>query len=138
MAGLFRKHNMETPKPMEGTWVLVAPNGREYTGLSPIQALHEEQAERVPDDRPKVPAKKIKTVGDALVAAGIIMSEHLRISDLCTILTDMSVEHGDLLVVIEDHSEGWFLKMKASQMLVKRNRLCISPGQSWDVDFRED
>ena len=39
---------MDTPKPMEGTWVLVAPNGREYTGLSPIQALRAEQAERVP------------------------------------------------------------------------------------------
>ena len=39
---------MDTPKPMEGTWVLVAPNGREYTGPSPIQALRAEQAERVP------------------------------------------------------------------------------------------
>lgn len=39
---------MNTPKPMEGTWVLVAPNGREYTGLSPIHALRAEQQERVP------------------------------------------------------------------------------------------
>ncbi len=38
----------DTPKPMEGTWVLVAPNGREYTGHSPIMALRAEQAERVP------------------------------------------------------------------------------------------
>jgi hypothetical protein len=36
--------------PMKGTWVLVAPNGREYTGLSPIQALRAEQEERVPAD----------------------------------------------------------------------------------------
>ncbi len=41
---------MNTPKPMEGTWVLVAPNGREYTGLSPMQALRAEQAERVPSE----------------------------------------------------------------------------------------
>lgn len=41
---------MNTPEPMEGTWVLVAPNGREYTGLSPMQALRAEQAERVPAD----------------------------------------------------------------------------------------
>lgn len=39
---------MDTPKPMQGTWVLVAPNGREYTGESPILALRAEQAERVP------------------------------------------------------------------------------------------
>ena len=39
---------MDTPKPMHGTWVLIAPDGRKYTGDSPIQVMRAEQAERVP------------------------------------------------------------------------------------------
>jgi hypothetical protein len=33
---------------MQGTWILVAPNGREYTGESPLRCVKSELDERVP------------------------------------------------------------------------------------------
>lgn len=39
----------DTPTPLEiGTWVLVSPSGKEYTGFSPIECLKAESAERIP------------------------------------------------------------------------------------------
>lgn len=37
-----------TPKPQEGTWILTAPNGREWAERSPIACVAAEQRERVP------------------------------------------------------------------------------------------
>ena len=39
---------METPKPMQGTWRLTAPDGRYWDGMTPLAACRAEQAERVP------------------------------------------------------------------------------------------
>ena len=38
----------ETPKPMQGTWTLTAPDGRTWHGESPLRCASAEQAERVP------------------------------------------------------------------------------------------
>jgi hypothetical protein len=37
-----------TPRPQEGTWTLQAPDGRTFTGDSPIRCIHAEITERVP------------------------------------------------------------------------------------------
>jgi carbamate kinase len=39
---------METPKPMQGTWTLTAPDGVNWCAESPIACLNAEQSERVP------------------------------------------------------------------------------------------
>ena len=39
---------MDTPKPMQGTWRLTAPDGRYWYGMTPLAACRAEQAERVP------------------------------------------------------------------------------------------
>jgi hypothetical protein len=39
---------MNTPKPQEGTWILTAPNGREWAEHSPLACVAAEQRERVP------------------------------------------------------------------------------------------
>ena len=39
---------METKKPMQGTWTLIAPDGRRYEADSPIACCSKEQRERVP------------------------------------------------------------------------------------------
>lgn len=39
---------MDTPKPMQGTWRLTAPDGRFWDGMTPLAACRAEQAERVP------------------------------------------------------------------------------------------
>jgi hypothetical protein len=39
-----------TPKPMQGTWTLTAPDGRTWQADSPLLALRAEQRERVPAD----------------------------------------------------------------------------------------
>lgn len=41
--------NESTPKPMEGMWTLIGPDGRQWTGDSPIRAARAEQSDRVPD-----------------------------------------------------------------------------------------
>ena len=41
---------METPKPMEGTWTLVAPDGKRYHADSPLKCCKSEQEERVPEE----------------------------------------------------------------------------------------
>jgi hypothetical protein len=38
----------ETPKPEQGTWVLVAPSGKFFKADSPIHCLHIEIESRVP------------------------------------------------------------------------------------------
>jgi len=40
---------METPKPQEGTWTLIAPDGRKWEDDSPIAVVTKEQRERVPE-----------------------------------------------------------------------------------------
>src|SRR5688572_11673195 len=37
-----------TPKAQEGTWTLVAPDGRKFTGPSPIQCVRAESKTRIP------------------------------------------------------------------------------------------
>lgn len=39
-----------TPKPMAGTWVLTAPDGRTWTGESPIACTQAEVLSRVPPE----------------------------------------------------------------------------------------
>jgi hypothetical protein len=39
-----------TPKPMQGTWTLTAPDGRTWQADSPLRACSAEQRERVPPD----------------------------------------------------------------------------------------
>ena len=39
---------METPKPMQGVWSLVAPDGREWRESSPLRCVSLEQSGRVP------------------------------------------------------------------------------------------
>lgn len=39
---------MDTPKPMQGTWTLTAPDGRAWQGDSPLRCAGIEQRERVP------------------------------------------------------------------------------------------
>jgi len=39
-----------TPKPQEGTWLLIAPDGREFFGDSPIKCVHAEINTRVPPE----------------------------------------------------------------------------------------
>lgn len=39
---------METPKPMQGVWSLIAPDGREWRESSPLRCVSLEQSERVP------------------------------------------------------------------------------------------
>lgn len=41
---------METPKPMPGTWILTAPDGRTWQADSPLRACSLEQRERVPQE----------------------------------------------------------------------------------------
>lgn len=41
---------METPKAQEGIWTLIAPDGREWTGDSPLRVAAIEMRERVPDE----------------------------------------------------------------------------------------
>lgn len=41
---------METPKPMQGTWTLTAPDGRTWLAESPLRACGMEQRERVPPE----------------------------------------------------------------------------------------
>lgn len=38
----------ETQKPQEGTWILTAPNGREWAERSPLACVAAEQRERIP------------------------------------------------------------------------------------------
>jgi hypothetical protein len=47
-----------TPKALEGTWTLIGPDGRQWTGDSPLRVARAEQAERVPDS---VAVKRIFT-----------------------------------------------------------------------------
>ena len=39
---------METPKPMPGTWMLTAPDGRTWQADGPMRCVSVEQRERVP------------------------------------------------------------------------------------------
>lgn len=39
---------METPKPMQGTWTLTAPDGRKFMAASPLHCVRAEMDERVP------------------------------------------------------------------------------------------
>jgi hypothetical protein len=39
---------METPKTMNGTWTLTAPDGRTWQAETPMQCVSLEQRERVP------------------------------------------------------------------------------------------
>ena len=39
---------METPKPMQGPWMLKRPDGKHYKGDSPIACVRAELADRVP------------------------------------------------------------------------------------------
>lgn len=48
----------DTPKPQVGTWALTAPDGRTYTGDSPLRCVGLEQRERVP---PEVALERIFT-----------------------------------------------------------------------------
>ena len=54
LIGNVRQHcykgerTMETPKPMEGTWTLTAPNGRAWQADSPLRCMSAEMATRVP------------------------------------------------------------------------------------------
>ena len=41
---------IETPKPMNGTWTLTAPDGRTWQADSPLRCVGAEQRERVPED----------------------------------------------------------------------------------------
>lgn len=41
---------METPKPMQGTWKLVRPDGQTYHADSPLRCVSLEMSERVPPD----------------------------------------------------------------------------------------
>lgn len=38
----------KSPPAMEGTWILTAPNGREYAAESPLRCCGMEQRERIP------------------------------------------------------------------------------------------
>lgn len=38
----------DTPKPMEGIWTLIAPDGRTWQAESPLRVVAKEQRERVP------------------------------------------------------------------------------------------
>ena len=40
--------NQILPKPQEGTWVLVAPDGRDWTGPSPLKCVQAEMNDRIP------------------------------------------------------------------------------------------
>ena len=42
--------NTLTPRPMKGTWVLTAPDGRTWTGESPIACTQAEVISRVPPE----------------------------------------------------------------------------------------
>lgn len=48
--------SIETPKPQTGTWTLIAPNGRRWTGDSPLRACAAEMNDRVP---PEIALKRI-------------------------------------------------------------------------------
>jgi hypothetical protein len=50
-----------TPKAMEGTWMLVAPNGKEYAADSPLRCLKMEMDERVP---PSVALARVLAIAD--------------------------------------------------------------------------
>lgn len=39
---------MDTPKAMEGTWTLTAPDGRQFQAPSPLHCVRAEMDERVP------------------------------------------------------------------------------------------
>jgi ADP-ribose pyrophosphatase YjhB (NUDIX family) len=39
---------METPKPMQGTWMLTRPDGKHIAGESPLHCVRAEMNERVP------------------------------------------------------------------------------------------
>jgi len=52
---------METPKPMEGTWTLTAPDGRIWQADSPLRACSLEQRERVP---PEVGLARVLAMAD--------------------------------------------------------------------------
>lgn len=37
-----------TPKPEQGTWVLISPSGKRYEAESPIRCIQAESHERIP------------------------------------------------------------------------------------------
>ena len=52
---------METPKPMQGTWTLTAPDGRTWQAESPLRCAGLEQRERVP---PEVGMARVLAMAD--------------------------------------------------------------------------
>jgi hypothetical protein len=50
-----------TPKPMQGTWTLTAPDGRTWQADSPLRACSAEQRERVP---PAVALARVMAMAD--------------------------------------------------------------------------
>jgi hypothetical protein len=44
----LRFADMPTSKPQAGVWVLVAPDGRNFIGNTPIECLRAESSERIP------------------------------------------------------------------------------------------
>lgn len=51
----------ETPKPMQGSWTLTAPDGRTWQADSPMKVIMLEQRERVP---PEVALQRITDAVD--------------------------------------------------------------------------
>lgn len=43
-----REQELQTPKPMHGIWTLTAPDGRQWTALTPLACAAAESRERIP------------------------------------------------------------------------------------------
>src|ERR1700761_5193849 len=87
------------PSPQEGTWTLTAPDGRQWTGKTPLDLARQENSERVPAK------ERLRRLMDGIQAWGEegiwLRSDHLGV-DL-TVL----VEHGGQWIpVIRETSGG--------------------------------
>lgn len=65
---------METPKPMQGTWTLTAPDGRKFMAASPLHCVRAEMDERVP------PSEQLARVL-AVASEPDFAERHLRLAE---------------------------------------------------------
>ncbi len=83
---------MEAPKPIEGTWTLVTPNGNRYHGDSPLKCCRSEQEDRLP--------KEIREKRQLELFADLVTDEEGQRRDLWRKPTGECPE-GNLLVEID-------------------------------------
>ena len=79
---------METAKPQEGTWTLIAPDGRTWRAESPLRCVGLEHRERVP---PEISLKRIWTAfqHEADDVAAHVAAERKACGKLCHLVAEV-------------------------------------------------